>query len=346
MNLLQGIWTVSILLAIWALLAVFSLIVVRVFRERRVSRQAAICASLREKVITHIAMRSEDPMAEAALDRPGFITVALDLLMQIDGESRSRLVALMHRRNIENRLRHGLRQMNQSKRVTAAEALRYFPSHETRNALLRALRDRDLDVRLAAASSLVSLNVAPPLGELLAAIAHKGHAIPVRLGQILRDYCEKHPDAVIAVVRQKSLHPFIRAKAIETLAATGDSRHISAIQSLVLAPEPDLRAAALRAFARLSDLKSRDAIALCLRDKSWFVRAAAADTAGRLGLYDLVPLIVPLVDDEQWWVRFRASEALENLDAAGRGALRKIAKQGTDRQRRQAALTLTKRVVA
>jgi|CXWL01.1.fsa_nt_gi HEAT repeat protein len=346
MTLLQGIWTLSILLAIWALLSVFSLIIVRVFRERRLSRQAAICASLRADLITHIAMKSEDPLAEAALDRPGFITVALDLLMQIDGESRRRLVDLMHRRKIDDRLRHGLRHLNQSKRVTAAEALSYFPSHETRNVLLRALRDRDLDVRLAAAASLVNLNVAPPLAELLPALARKGHGIPVRLGQILRDYCELDPDAVIATVRQRSLHPFIRAKAVETLAATGDSRHISAIQSLVLAPEPDLRAAALRALARLPDAKSRDAIALCLRDKSWFVRAAAADTAGRLGLYDLVPLIAPLVDDEQWWVRFRASEALENLDAAGRSALRKMARQGTDRQRRQATLTLTKRVVA
>jgi HEAT repeat protein len=162
----------------------------------------------------------------------------------------------------------------------------------------------------------------------------------------LRDCCEHHPNAVIAVARHESAHPSIRAMAVETLAASRDAFHVAVVQNLVLAPEANLRAAVLRAFAKHPTLKSRDMIVLSLRDENWFVRAAAADTAGKLELYDLVPLIVPLVDDEQWWVRFRASEALEKLNAAGRRALRQMAKHGSDRQRRQAALTLSKRTVA
>lgn len=299
----------------------------RVIRLHRSRHQAASSEALRAKPIAYIAAKEEDPAIEAALDR-------------------EQLVDLMNRRRVDKRLRRALRWSKQAKRITAADALRFFPSPETRTALRRALRDKSLDVRLSAASSLIEINAAPPLGELLRTVAFHGRCAPARLEPILRHYCEQQPSAVVAAARQKSLHPLIRAKAVETLAATGNGCHVAAIERLVAAPEADLRAAVLRAFGKHASPKSREAIALSLRDENWFVRATAADAAGRLGLYELVPQIVPLVDDEQWWVRFRASEALEKLDTVGRQALRKITKTGSIRQRRQAALTLSKRLVA
>jgi HEAT repeat protein len=343
MSALQIIWTVSILLAAWAVLSVASLLVLRVVRERRLRRHGELRDRLKARVLA-LVEQSTGGVSEpdgAALGH-GFVAVALDLLMQLEGEPRDRLIALMRKRNVDGRLRQALQRFNQSKRQTAAEALRFFPSDTNRRALDHALHDKDTEVRLAAAASLIAQGVVPPLTALLPHLTRNGKAMPVRLGQILRDYCERDPEAVVATVRDRAIHPFIRAKAVETLAGNGNPAHVSAIQPLVLSPEPDLRAAAVRAFAKLPNPRSRDAIAMCLRDESWFVRAAAADTAGRLGLYELVPLLVPLVDDEEWWVRFRASEALETLDAAGRAALREMAKIGSDRQRRQAALTLSK----
>lgn len=340
MSVLLAIWTTSVILALWAVLSVVSLLVLRVLRERQARRRAEMRDRLKASLSALLAEDATVP-AKPETTGHGFLAVALELLMQVEGETRDRLVELMRCNGAEGRLRRALRRLNQSKRIAAAEALRFFPSLENQEALLAALRDKDGDVRIAAAASLIAQGAPVPLGSLLPQLTRKG-AMPVRLGQILRDYCDRDADAVAVVARDASLHAFIRAKAVETLAATGDARHVSAIQSLVLSPEPDLRAAALRAFGKLPNPRSRDAIAMCLRDESWFVRAAAADTAGRLGLYELVPLLVPLVDDDEWWVRFRASEALETLDAAGRSALREMAKLGSDRQRRQAALTLSK----
>lgn len=346
MNLPHDLWTALPVIAVCATLTVVGLVLVRIVRKRRAHRQTASCEALRANLIAYIATKSEDPLVEAELDRSGFVAVALHLLTQIDGVSREQLVDLMHRRTVDKRLRRALRWSTQAKRIAAAGALRFFPSPETRNVLRRALHDNNLEVRLTAASSLIEINAAPPLNELLPAVAYNGRCAPARLEPILRYYCERQPSAVVAAARQRSLHPLIRAKVIETLASTDGGPHVAAIQSLVAAPEADLRAAVLRAFGKHADPKSREAIALSLRDENWFVRATAADAAGRLGLLELVPQIVPLVDDEQWWVRFRASEALEKLDPVGRRALRQITKTGSIRQRRQAALTLSKRLVA
>ncbi len=343
MTILQENGTTLPVLAACASLSIVCLILIRIVHQHWSRRQTALSEALRARLIAYVAARAEDPIAEAALDGRGFLAVALRLLTQIDGVSREQLIDLMHRRAVDKRLCRALRWSKQEKRVAAAQALRFFPSPETRTALRHSLRDRNLDIRLGAASSLIAINAAPPLSELLPAVAYKGRCAPARLEPILRHYSEQQPSAVIAAARQKSLHPLIRAKAVEALAAIDNGQHVAAIHSLVSAPEADLRAAVLRAFGRQANPKSREAIALSLRDENWFVRATAADAAGRLGLYELVSQIVPLVDDEQWWVRFRASEALEKLDLR---ALREITKTGSIRQRRQAALTLSKRLVA
>jgi HEAT repeat protein len=334
------------ILAVWAVLSVLSLLVLRLIRERRMRRLAELRTRLKKNVSSLIAGSGGPADYERVAGQHGFTSVALDLLMELDGAPRARLVAMMRRRQVDGRLQQGLRRLNQAKRLAAAEALLFFPSPQTREALLAALRDRDLDVRLAAAASLVKQNAAPPLDELLPLLTRKGRGMPLRLGQILRDYGEHEPGAVIAAARDATLHPFIRAKAVETMAVVKGGRLMSALQSLVMSPEPDIRAAVLRSIGKAPSENSRDAVALCLRDQSWFVRAAAADAAGRLGLYELAPVIVPLVDDDLWWVRFRASEALERLDAVGRRALQEMAKHGSDRQKRQAGLALSKRVVA
>ncbi len=343
MSFLAAIWITSLVLAAWALMSVMGLVFLRVLRARQLASRSGARTKLEAALRAIIQQPDITPKLPAEMGHfgQGFTLVALDLLTQVDGTVRDRLVELMTLNKTDARLRQGLRTLNQSKRVVAAEALRYFPGTANTNALRQALGDRDGDVRIAAAASLIALGASPALSELIVQLT-KGGAMPVRLSQILRDFCAAQPEEVVAIVGQNSLHPFVRAKAVETLAATGDPRHVSAIQSLTLSRVPDLRAAALRAFTKLPNQRSRDAVAMCLRDEIWFVRAAAADAASSLGFYELVPLLVSLVDDEEWWVRFRASEALEKLDSAGRSALRDMAKTGTERQRRAAALVLSK----
>jgi hypothetical protein len=346
MSLLQTIWTVSIIFAIWALITVAALVVLRLFRERHLRSVTRAREVSRALVTAYSDGIVSEKDVEQRLGNSGFVAVALDLLMVLQGEPRDRLIALMKVRGVDARLRRGLLRLNQAKRVAAAEVLYIFPGDETTAALFDALQDRDKDVRLAAASSLVKMGSAPSFAFLLPLLIGKDGAMPVRLGQILRDYCDADMPAVSAVAWDRQLHPFVRAKAVETLAATGDQTAVSMIQNLVLDEEPDLRAATLRALGKLQSFQSAAAIAAALRDEVWFVRAAAADSAARLALYELAPLIVPLMEDEQWWVRFRAGEALTSLDAAGRKALRDIASDRKGRKRTKAAARRPKSEVA
>ena len=164
MSVLQESWlTTSSSLAAIALLVVLSVIVMRAFRAWRSRKQDTRHNAFRTSVLLHITARADGPTSEAILASPNFVAVAPSLLTQVDDASRKYLIDLMRRHEIDDHFRRGLRHLNRAKRIAAAEALRFFPSHETRNALLRTLRDKDVDMRLAAAASLIHLDAAPPL---------------------------------------------------------------------------------------------------------------------------------------------------------------------------------------
>ncbi|MBP6012885.1 MAG: HEAT repeat domain-containing protein [Alphaproteobacteria bacterium] len=347
MSVLTAIWLTSLLLSASATAAMCSLIAARVVRTAKAEARAALKRRLTQALL---AAAEDDtktpPFANLSRHRRTVLTEAgIELLDLVRGAMAFRIVDVLMRAGANRVLDRWIKSANPLRRAAAAEAMAHFANHAGLAELQAALDDTDADVRLAAASSLIKLGAAPPLPDLLRHL--NDHGTPsARIAQILGLIVDQHPGEILKLAQDGNAGPFIRAKAIETMAGTGDYALLPHVIGLATDDDADVRAAAIRSLAKLAHPAARDTIANAIADKAWFVRAAAAEAAGKLGLYDLVPVLTTLVDDPIWWVRFRASEALIALDEVGRAALRNIAAKARGRSAHAASVALAERAQA
>ncbi len=326
MSVLFAIWVASLSLSGLALLCMTTLIVLRIVRGWKNTRDSATKATMTRALLL-AAEGLPSPLLErrmSAREQHAFVEAGIALLDLVRGATGVRIVEMLARGGALAVLKRWLKSANPERRATAAEVLVYFAPAREHAVLTHALNDRDHDVRVAAAVSLIRLGAAPPVVELIALLGRHGRP-SARLAQVFETIFAKHPADVLTLARSDELDSFARAKAIEVVAASGDLSVVPALQELASASDPDIRTAAIRGLGRLAHPSSRAKIAEAFGDGEWFVRAAAAEAAGKIGLYELAPALTALADDSVWWVRFRAAEALEVLDEAGRSALRRVA---------------------
>jgi HEAT repeat protein len=325
MSVLYAIWAASLGLTALALLGMITLILVRVIRGWRHAREAELQADMTRALLL-AAEGKPTPMLDKQLSRreqSALLDAGIALLDLVRGSTALRIVETLARGGATATLERWLGSANPERRAAAAEMLVYFASPGEREILRMALDDPEHDVRLAAAVSLIRLGAAPPLPDLMALLG--GERKPsARLGQVLEAIFAVRPAEVLALAQSERLGSFARAKAIETLAASGLFSMLPALQDLVGSADPDIRTAAIRGLGRLAHPSSGAIITKAFQDEAWFVRAAAAEAIGKIGLYEFAPALTDLAQDKVWWVRFRAGEALAALDAAGRGALRRV----------------------
>lgn len=341
MSVLAIIWTMSIALSVAAVLSMVMLIFTRIARELRAASRTKIKSTF-TKALLLAAEGKPSILPTRGLSRREqgiLIGAGIEILDLVRGATALKIVQVLTACGINEVLARWIKSPNPIRRAAAAEALAHVADHDGRLALAKALNDGDHDVRLAAAASLVKLGAAPPLQRLVATLG--AHGTPsARLGQILTLIFQQHPGEVLGLAQDARLNPFVRSKAIETIASTGELSLLPHLTALTEDADADVRTAAIRALGRLSHPGSAEALARAFGDPAWFVRAAAAEAAGRIGLYELVPALTALVDDGVWWVRFRASEALVALDEAGRSALRRIAAEHRGRASQAASVAL------
>ena len=343
MSVLFAIWAASLGLTALALLAMTALILVRIVRGWRDAREADLKKHMTSALLLAAEGKSA-PILKKRLskrEQGALVDAGIALLDLVRGSTALRIVETLARGGATATLERWLGSTNPERRAAAAEMLVFFAASGEREMLRMALDDPDHDVRLAAAVSLIRLGVAPPLPELVDLLG--GERRPsARLGQVLEAIFAERPNEVLALARSEALGGFARAKAIETLAASGMFSMLPTLQDLATSNDPDVRTAAIRGLGRLAHPSSGPIITKAFQDDAWFVRAAAAEAIGKIGLYELAPALAKLAEDKVWWVRFRAGEALVALDAAGRGALRRVV-AGTGSQ---SAPSVVKRAIA
>ena len=188
-------------------------------------------------------------------------------------------------------------------RAAVAQALETCGSEEAAWALLRAMRDEQLDPQRAIERLTGDWAVAP----LLAAVHEPSFA-------------------------------HVRKWVAEALGLTGDERaELPLIQMLAKGDEPE-RIRASRALGRLGRESSSGPLVIALSDDSAAVRGQAARALAQLRDERGVYALVKLLGDQSWWVRARAAEALGALGGPGLAALRWCAETHEDPYARERAL--------
>jgi len=349
MSSLLLLWWTSIALAAAALACMSTLLVGRLFREQSYARRARdrdrACEAFfdvmngsgdalgRLRVVDHRARL----MGEAVLE----------FLAMVRGVERDRLITALRTINMDERWRRCLFKGRIAGRMVAAEALSIFPSPETVSALREALNQtRSGNLRVALMRSLIELDAAPPLAQVLQDIHRNSGSETLLYIPLMGRLVNGDTRAALRAFGDPATPPRARVILAEALGTSGDFRALRPLCAAAAAPDIELRIASVRGLAAMGHPAAEARILTALQDPVWMVRSAACEAAGRIGLRAAVPLIIIQLSDPVWWVRFRAGEALSALGPTGVRGLQAAAAGPGDLSRRAASLALAERGLA
>lgn len=342
---LNSLWAISVGLAGGALLIMCGLIVARLLSDRR----AGALAARRRVLIPMLLGDASDEMISASVPNGSSILndLAVELIELVRGEERDRFVATSARLGVTDALRRTLARSTVRQRVVAAETLAHFPDSLTTNSLEDALKDKSADVRFAAALALATSDRAPHASVLIELLGLGLREQSMLIVALFQEIGRTRPGEIRGLIDDDECPLTVKAAAIEALAASGDYSLVPSIVDLTLASDPASEELPryLRALGAFQHPSAAPAIIRWLGAPTSWVRSAAAEAAGRVGLIETADTLSALLDDTDWWVRFRAGEALIKLGEPGQRLLVQCCRDGTERARNAARLTLAEQSV-
>jgi HEAT repeat protein len=229
-------------------------------------------------------------------------------------------------------LRSGVSQKNTGKRVQAVRALRLLPgSSEATEMAEAALRDRNPEVRIAAASALGLMGAKEAIPVLKKATFDNKPAVVLAAAHSLELLSDPAGDEVYYELLTGERKPAegLIAQQMDTLKDKKKMAELGFEEGLGFVPYADIgfsaakairkddaspvRASAARALIKDSDPRVGRALVQAASDKNWIVRASAVLALAKREDPDLLPAISPAMSDKNQVVRFTAAAAVIRL---------------------------------
>lgn len=248
-------------------------------------------------------------------DRRIVEALALDALEAAGPEESARLLQFMRASGLIQKGIFEAQHLKGWRRMRALVALGRTRAPEGVPALAEALRDRQLEVRLAALRGLGRTACPKAAEEILAWVGESGLTVPaLPLQSALIQCCAerpqlllpllKHTDGPLGEIVGRVLGEVVTpALGLELLPLASDKRD-------------ELRAAAARAMSQVGGGLALDVLAELAEDRTWFVRLRAVIGMGRLRDPRSIPTLLKALTDANRLVRLRAAEALAQFRAA------------------------------
>lgn len=249
-----------------------------------------------------------------AFDRRIVEVLVLDALEAAGAEESARLLKFMRASALLEKRIFEARHLKGWRRMRALVALGRTRAPEGVPALAEALRDRHLEVRLAALRGLGRTACSQAAEEILAWVAESGLTVPaLPLQSALIQCCTERPQLLLPFVKhaEEPLSEIVGrvlsevvtpALGMELLQFVGDERE-------------ELRAAAARAMSQVGGPLAFDALTDLAQDRTWFVRLRATIGLGQLADQRAIPTLLEGLTDSHRLVRLRAAEALVQFRA-------------------------------
>jgi HEAT repeat protein len=337
LSLLAWFWLVSWSVCGLAVAILAGLVAARFLANRRADARRLE----RARFIELIKARAERP--DGAAGAGDVLTdLAVELLELVRGDERTLMADRAAKAGAAERLRERLRRGGARARILAASALADFGDEDTRAVLVRALDDRNPQVRLTAALSLAATGQAPPPRDVIRRLGIGDRETSLLAVMLLAEMARTDPDPVRALLRDAEIAPTVRAAAAEALAMCDDFAAVPIVAGLAIEANPEASELPryLSALAEIEHPAGAPAILHCLDSPSAEVRAAAARAAGRIGVAPALDRLERLLGDPGWRVRFEAARALLRLGEEGAKRLCRAARGGEGPARETAALML------
>jgi len=286
----------------------------RIYRKRFFAKRDARVFALRQKwnellsgSIPYSAWRAN------AFDRRIIETIALDALEAGSPEECAKILRFLRFSGLIEKRIFEARHFTGWRRLRALVALGRTRAPEGIHALGEALRDRDLEARLAALRGLSRAASPRAAEEILAWVSEKGLVVPaLPLQSALIRCCAERPQILLPYV-QNAQGPLREVLGRVLGEVATPSLGLDLLQ-FVGDDLDELRAAAARALSQSPSGISLDILNELARDSTWFVRLRAIVSLGKLSDRRAVPALLRGLTDSNRLVRFRSGEALVALN--------------------------------
>ena len=285
----------------------------RTYRKRYFAKRDARVFELRQKWDALISGKIPfETWRNKSFDRRIVESIALDAFEAAGPGESARLLKFLRASGLIEKRIFEARQLTGWRRMRALVALGRTRAPEGIPALAEGLRDRVLEIRLAALRGL-SRTACPQAGEeILAWVGETGLSVPaLPLQSALIQCCAERPQLLLPYV-QHAEGPLreVLGRVLGEIATP--SLGLDLIQ-FVGDDLDELRAAAARALSHTKSGLAFDLLGELARDPIWFVRLRAIVSFGKLSDPRAIPSLLRGLTDSNRLVRLRAAEALVEL---------------------------------
>jgi HEAT repeat protein len=246
-------------------------------------------------------------------DRRIIETMALDAFEAAGPEESARLLKFLRDSGLIEKRIFEARQLASWRKMRALVALGRTRAPEGIPALAEGLRDRNLEIRLAALRGLGRMACPQAAEEVLAWVAETGLTVAaLPLQNALIQCCAESPQLLLPFV-QHAEGPLREVLGRVLGEVATPSLGLDLLQ-FVGDDLDELRAAAARAMAHTKSGMAFDVLSQLARDPIWFVRLRAIVSLGKLVDPRAIPSLLRGLTDSNRLVRLRAAEALVALN--------------------------------
>jgi HEAT repeat protein len=286
----------------------------RTYRKRFFARRDARVFELRQQWDAMISGRIPyETWRRKPFDRRIVEAMALDAFEAAGPEESARLLKFLRASGLIEKRIYEARRLGGWRRMRALVALGRTRALEGIPALAEALRDRNLEIRLAALRGLSRTACPQAAEEILTWVAESGLSVPaLPLQSALIQCCAERPQLLLPLV-QNAEGPLREVLARVLGEVATPSLGVNLLQ-FVADKHEELRAAAARAVSHADPDLAFEVLNELAKDHIWFVRLRAIISLGKLGDLRAIPALLKGLKDSNRLVRLRAAEALVGLD--------------------------------
>lgn len=291
--------------------------------NRREARREIVRGQLRRRVVDYIEGRMSfgDALVVLHEERDLALGVLLGVGAGRPATEGSKLFPLYEELGLVADQLAELKHRGWTRRTQAATRLGFMGSPVPIPALVAALEDDMLDVRLSAAYALARLQATQAVAPILLHLALPAYWPLQRMTEILTRMGRSAIDPIISFLHDPKAPAPARAACIRALGALGAHEATRLIIETLAHGDKEVRVQSARALGQLGAEEALPVLMRAMSDDDWEVRAVAASALGRLGDEAAVPVLTRGLCDLVFWVRFNSADALYHVGPHGRLAL-------------------------
>src|SRR5713101_1799830 len=285
----------------------------RTYRKRYFAKRDAHVFELRQNWDRLISGEIPyETWRQKSFDRRIVESIALDALEAAGAVESAQLLKFLRESGLIEKRIFEARKLTGWRRMRALVALGQTRALEGISALAEGLRDRDLEIRLAALRGLGRTAAPQAAEEILGWVGERGLCVPaLPLQNALIHCCAERPQLLIPYVQNAT--GTLREVLGRVLGEVATPSLSLDLLQFVGDDLDELRAAAARAMSHSKSGLAFDVLTELVRDPIWFVRLRAIVSLGKLSDPRAIPSLLRGLTDSNRLVRLRAAEALVGL---------------------------------